>query len=400
MKVNILNILILMTGLFFVSSCSSDLFEDWKGDENEVLSTDNVGLLVTDTECLEIQYPITLQYPDESAVEVSSNEELKETIKAWHETKPPKGERVEIVFPIEVTFQGEAISVENHEQFRQYMKECFGGKGGKGGHKGKKDFFKKLFNNECFEMQFPLTFIMPNDEEVSANSAEEMIEALKQWKENNKDVKGKPEFKYPIQVEKDGEILELSDHDSFKELLEDCNFKGGHHGKHGKHFLFKLLNGDCVDVVYPISITLPDNSTLTANSIEELKNGLIEWKESNPDIKGKPSLNFPQDFIKDGETVTINSMEELKELVKDCFDKKKCFELVFPITMIMPDNSTIEGNSKHQMHKDIKSWYKSNPSYIGQKPNLQFPVQIKYEDGTITEINSKEALEQAKDECE
>lgn len=78
-------------------------------------------------------------------------------------------------------------------------------------------------------------------------------------------------------------------------------------------------------------------------------------------------------------------------------ERKKCFEFVFPIVLIMPDNSSITLNSKEDWTLK-KDWYKANPG-IKERPELIFPVDITLEDGTIQTLIDTDDLRAVKDSC-
>ncbi|MBI9073511.1 MAG: hypothetical protein JEY94_18055 [Melioribacteraceae bacterium] len=72
-------------------------------------------------------------------------------------------------------------------------------------------------------------------------------------------------------------------------------------------------------------------------------------------------------------------------------DRKECFSLVLPVNFTMPDGSTITiENDEGWMA--IREWFETNPE-SREKPLLQYPVDIKFEDGTISTINSDEEME-------
>jgi Spy/CpxP family protein refolding chaperone len=74
-----------------------------------------------------------------------------------------------------------------------------------------------------------------------------------------------------------------------------------------------------------------------------------------------------------------------------------CFELVFPVTFIMPDDSTIVVEDREGF-ADLKAWYEENPD-VTEHPALQYPVEISYKDGQVVTINSDEEMRQAKEDC-
>ncbi len=55
--------------------------------------------------------------------------------------------------------------------------------------------------------------------------------------------------------------------------------------------------------------------------------------------------------------------------------KKNCFYLEYPVSLELPDGSTIEVNDKKEAIDSLKKWYNQNPD-VKEKANLVFPVSI------------------------
>ena len=56
--------------------------------------------------------------------------------------------------------------------------------------------------------------------------------------------------------------------------------------------------------------------------------------------------------------------------------KKNCFYLEYPVSLELPDGSTIKVNDKKEAIESLKKWYNQNPDVIKEKANLVFPVSI------------------------
>ena len=161
----------------------------------------------------------------------------------------------------------------------------------------------------------------------------------------------------------------------------------------------------CFDLVLPVTYVMPDRSTITVEN-ENDWDALKDWYEANPESEEKPELQFPVNVEFDDETITVNSAEELRELTQECWrdqsEERECFELVFPVTFIMPDGSMITVETDDNAGwQEIKDWYNSNPD-SEERPTLQFPVDITYEtedgDTTLT-VNNDEEMEYVKRRC-
>lgn len=77
--------------------------------------------------------------------------------------------------------------------------------------------------------------------------------------------------------------------------------------------------------------------------------------------------------------------------------RHKCFEFVFPVDFIMPDNSAITLNEKADWVL-IKEWYTQNPDAT-DRATIVFPLDITLEDGTVQTLLDKEELKIVKDAC-
>ena len=167
----------------------------------------------------------------------------------------------------------------------------------------------------------------------------------------------------------------------------------------------------CFEIVYPITIMMPDGSAYTIDSEEDPDIDAVKnYYEENEGAEERPSIVFPVNIIdNEGETKTISSEEEMKDAYRQCSGRdrdwgaRECFELVFPVTYIMPDGSTYEISSEEDVAgwEELKEWYDANPD-SEERPELQYPVDIIYEteEGNVTlTINNEEEMIAAKEEC-
>ena len=169
----------------------------------------------------------------------------------------------------------------------------------------------------------------------------------------------------------------------------------------------------CFDLVFPLTFEMPDGSTITVgNDDEDSWSDIKVWYELNPESEEKPCLQFPVVIFFEEEAITINSDSELRDAYVECKSDmqegrdgrgKNCFELVYPVTFLMPDGSNITvTNDSEEGWNILKNWYEDNPGYEEVRPEFEYPVNILYQreegDQTIT-INSNEEMASAKEEC-
>ena len=96
------------------------------------------------------------------------------------------------------------------------------------------------------------------------------------------------------------------------------------------------------------------------------------------------------------ELVNNNDLQIGSELKSEA-NLMVCLELVYPITYIMPNRSTITRDSEEKMNAAITRWYNANPNAT-VRPVLQFPVKVKFKGQPLT-INSEQQMQRVKNAC-
>lgn len=158
----------------------------------------------------------------------------------------------------------------------------------------------------------------------------------------------------------------------------------------------------CFELVYPVSYTMPNGSTITGNDKEELWTAIKAWYDSN-DTEEKPDLQYPVNVLfGDGETMEVDDEAEMEDLKEDCkYDKEdwECFELVYPVSYTMPDESEITGDDEETLWTAIKAWYEAHPD-VEEKPTLQYPVSVVFYDEETVEVANEDEMIDLKKDCE
>ena len=250
---------------------------------------------------------------------------------------------------------------------------------------------------KCFDLVLPVTYVMPDGSTITVSSDDEddWVQ-LKSWYDANPNSEEKPTLQYPVDISfetRDGSItVTVTNDEEMRNAYLRC---GGRDDD----------NRECFELVLPVSFVMPDGSTITV----ENDSGWVDlrsWYETNPDSEGRPELQYPVDILFDDETVTINNAEEMNMVKRECWEYedegRECFGLVYPVTFIMPDGSSIVvATDDENGWQEVKNWYDANPE-SEERPTLQYPVDIIYRtidgDSTVT-INNEEEMEAAKDDC-
>lgn len=166
----------------------------------------------------------------------------------------------------------------------------------------------------------------------------------------------------------------------------------------------KRHNKRCFKFVFPLTFSLGETS-YTANDYQEFRDAMKANYEETGE-KQKPVFVFPIQIQfgrgDEVETVTINSDDELKEAFQACRgeeDDKKCFTFGFPVSFTMPDGSVLTAEDEKDLEEKMGAFYES---YTGEKkrPEVIFPVDLIFEDGSSLTVNSPEEMKQAwKENC-
>lgn len=180
--------------------------------------------------CFEFVYPITVQFPDGTTQEVSSNDALRTAIHDWKSSNPDSTGRPELVFPLSVLdTSGAVIVVETEEALRALAAACGGPGKGRGGHghKGPGGQGSRGPGNghgeSCFTPVFPLTVVFPDSTTVEVADQQALHDAWHTWRDNNPGVSGHPELAFPVTVTlSDGSQTVINSEEELMALRESC----------------------------------------------------------------------------------------------------------------------------------------------------------------------------------
>ena len=277
------------------------------------------------------------------------------------------------------------------------------GKRGRGFGVGKKEDW------ECFTLEFPVSFNMPDGSLVTVEADDEENWAeIKTWYETNQDSEERPTMQFPVGILFDEESLVIENQEEMRSAYQECYPKRDGEWSRDR-------DEACFYLVYPVTYVMPDGSTISVTSDDEDGwSDLKDWYEENEDSEDKPELQYPVDIVVETEegssTVTINGEEEMAAAKRECHteweedwdedDERDCFEYVLPVTFLMPDGSTITVEDEEGWYS-LRVWYEENRGYE-EEPSIQYPITISQEteEGLITvTLTSGEEMEEVYSEC-
>lgn len=161
--------------------------------------------------CFNFNYPITIQFPDETTFTANSKDELKVAIQAWREANPDIHKRPHLVYPVSLTMKdGTVLTVNSTEEMRNVIREC-----------ARRWRHVRIWT--CVDLIYPVTLEFPDETTLVVNSKDELKVAISAWRENNTDMEGRPHIQFPFDVQlKNGEIITLNNLDELKDIIKQC----------------------------------------------------------------------------------------------------------------------------------------------------------------------------------
>ena len=171
---------------------------------------------------------------------------------------------------------------------------------------------------KCFELVFPVTFDMPDGSTITiTNDDEEGWAEIKAWYEANPNAEERPVLQYPVVIFFEEESITINSNEDMREAYGDCYADRDDGNRE---------DWECFEMVYPITFTMPDGSSITIETDDEggwdeLKN----WYDENEGYEEvRPELEYPVDIVYETDegdvTVTINNEEEMDAAKEECED--------------------------------------------------------------------------------
>ena len=265
---------------------------------------------------------------------------------------------------------------------------------------------------QCFTLVFPISFELPDGSSVTVDvDDEESWAEIKSWYDANPDSDQRPTMQFPVVIFFDEESMTIDNQEEMRTAYEECYSE-----RKGEWSRDDESGEACFELVYPITFTMPDGSSMTVQDDEDGWSDLKNWYDENEGYEEiRPEMQYPVDITYSTEegtstTVTISNEEEMVTAKLDCRgeaeesdgddQERECFEYVLPVTFIMPDGSIITIEDEDGWYS-LRRWYEQNGE-SEEEPGIQYPVDImqETEQGSLTfTINSDQEMEEAYANC-
>lgn len=411
---------IVTLGMFFLfASCDKDnlTIDSHSADEVVAASRGYLGLANTqnnlqasttteEDECFTINYPVTIQYPDNTNQEINSEEELDAAIDSWFDNNVDAQEFPTLLFPITVTLaDGTTQTINDDEELCDLFFDCYGDD-----EWDDEDEWDEGYDDfsDCFTIVYPITITTTTGTET-INSDEELdafFDSLVETEIGEEDIV----FGFPVSVilTENDSTISINNEDELDGLFEDCF--DDYYDYDDEWDEEDLDFSDCFSIIYPISVTA-NGETATINNDDELDVFFENLEEIDIDEEDVV-FGFPVSvtLTEDNTVVVINNDDELEVLFFNCFgedyddedwdecddadDFTECFTFVYPF-----DVNTPSGTTTLNSDDDLDAIFDT----IEDEDDLElvYPITITLtEDGTTVVVNSDDELEDAWDACE
>ncbi len=161
--------------------------------------------------CIEIEYPVTLLFPDGSSATVDNQEELVMAIRNWHQTHPDSLGAPTFDYPITVTIRDSTLTISSNEELRRAAVLCQRDRPGDD-------------RDICFKLVYPLSIEFPDGSIVEVENRRQRLKVIKRWKSNNPTSAARPTFVYPIEIMfRDGSFQTIHSADEFQAAKAACD---------------------------------------------------------------------------------------------------------------------------------------------------------------------------------
>jgi len=171
-------------------------------------------------------------------------------------------------------------------------------------------------------------------------------------------------------------------------------------------------NGNCLELVFPLSISYPDGTTEIAADQAALKELKTAFREANPDATERPTIVFPIQINQDDTIIDIADAAALAAAKEACDNRSgrngrggnnegrggTCIQAVYPLTYNLPDGTVIAVADKEEAKAAIMAWKEANPD-AEERPTIAFPYNVQLQDSSIVAVTTQEEVAALKEAC-
>ena len=163
--------------------------------------------------------------------------------------------------------------------------------------------------------------------------------------------------------------------------------------------------GDCFQLIYPVGIVFPDQTTVTVDSAADIRAAVRAWIAANPDRprpRVRPRLAFPLDVqLADGTIETLDGPLELRALLRTCRpEAERCFTLVYPVSYSIGD-TVRTFNTAAELRMALQRIRRANADRPGRpiRAEMVYPITVETADGNLLTIDGPQGFRRLRASC-
>ncbi|MEM9835906.1 MAG: hypothetical protein AAF828_05360 [Bacteroidota bacterium] len=263
-----------------------------------------------DIECFNFNFPIQIRLEDGTTQTANDLAELITISEALDSSEVD----ADFVYPFTITLEdGSMLTINDFDAFDEVLERCYWEDDDWEDDEDDDCYGDYDEVEDCFELVYPVTFLLPDSTSTATINSEEELEAFLDGldEEALEDI----DFVFPITIFSylDSAEVIINNYDELDEVLETCYEDYDDDDDYDEEDLFDL--SDCLTPVYPLSFILEDGTTISVAD----EAALIELLDSEEDIEDIV-YPFSVTLTADDSTLTVNNEEELDELLEACDD--------------------------------------------------------------------------------
>lgn len=195
----------------------------------------------------------------------------------------------------------------------------------------------------------------------------------------------------------------------------------------------------CFTLVFPVTVLYPNGDTDLATDAEALRGLFRAWREQNPNAMDRPTIQFPYQVMMTYDNTDIRditSRDDLLAVLAECRENdpgtgpghggpghgpghggpghgpghfgpgfgfnSPCFSLQYPVTVNLPggDPEDLEVFTEEELRAAIQAWREANPGPTDQRPSLNMPYTVVFDDDTALTIEDEDDLQTLRETCQ
>ena len=159
------------------------------------------------------------------------------------------------------------------------------------------------------------------------------------------------------------------------------------------------FSGECLSLVYPVSVDLPGGATVEVADSAALKATLREWAATRTERRGaRPRLVYPVTVTTaDGDLVEIATRAEMRATLRACAGAPEpCVSLVYPVQVTLGDR-TATAETAAELRELARAYRAADAG--GPRPQLVYPLTVEYADGTTAEVADRRGWREIRGAC-